>query len=79
MTLDALMWWVSFRRVGDVWTPSTHHLHVSEKSVIKTIKNIEVCLIYLYIFHLINTRNKERTKIVNSKLECWSLFLARQF
>ena len=73
------MWWVLFLRVGDVWKRSTHQLHVSEKSVIKTIKNIEVCLIYLYIFHLINTRNKERTKIVNSMLECWFLFLARQF
>ena len=43
----------------------------SKKSVIKHFKNIEVHLIlYLYILHLIDIRNMESTKIMNSKLEC---------
>jgi len=37
MTLDALMWCVLFRQVGDVWTPCIHHLHAREKNVIKTL------------------------------------------
>jgi len=53
---------------------------LEEKVWLKHFINNEMRLVgYLYILHLINTQNMERIKIVNSKLECWFLFLARQF
>jgi hypothetical protein len=55
--------------------------YMLERNVwLKHFMNTEVYLVgYFYILHLINTRNLKRTNIVKSKLECWFLFLARQF